>query len=210
MHVKKIWSYDCNPQEYKYRDDKLIPYYEGDKRKSYSTNKNDGRYIGPSQLISTPVFYEGRVYVPLGQDPAHGRGKGMFHCIDASKTGDITKTGCVWTYDGMDRSISTVAIADGLLYVPDIAGRLHCLDAETGECCYVYEAKAETWGGPLVADGKLYLGTKKQFFILAAGRQPKLLSKISLGSPVYSTPIAANGVLYVASQRYLWAVRKSR
>ena len=33
---------------------------DGDKRKSYSTNKNDGNYIGPSQIIATPVFYEGR------------------------------------------------------------------------------------------------------------------------------------------------------
>ena len=59
-----------------------------------------------------------------------------------------------------------------------------------------------------MADGKLYFGTKKNFFIMAAGKQPQLLSKIALGSPVYSTPIAANGVLYVASQQYLWAVQK--
>ncbi len=34
-----------------------------------------------------------------------------------------------------------------------------------------------------------------------------LLSRIPLGSPIYCTPVAANGVLYVASQRYLWAVQ---
>jgi len=51
VHLKKVWSYDCNPREYKFRDGKLIPYYEGDKRKSYSTNKNDGKYIGPSQVF---------------------------------------------------------------------------------------------------------------------------------------------------------------
>jgi outer membrane protein assembly factor BamB len=205
-HLKKAWWYDCNPPSYRFRDGKPIPYYAGDKRKKNSPNKNDGRYVGPSQIISTPIFHQGRVYVPIGQDPAHGRGKGMMHCIDATKTGDITETGCIWTYDGMDRSMATGAVAEGLVYAADIAGRIHCLDADTGECYWVYDAGAETWGGPLVADGKLYFGTKRHFFVMDEGRQAKVLSKTYLGSPIYSTPIAANGVLYVASQRYLWAV----
>jgi len=204
--LKKLWSYDCNPPEYKYRDGKLIPYYAGDKRKKDSPNKNDGTYIGPSQLIGTPVCHEGRVYIALGQDPAHGRGKGMLHCIDATKWGDLTSSGKIWSYDGLDRTIATAAVTDGLVYIVDIAGRLHCLDAGTGNCQWVHETKAETWGGPLVADGKLYFGSQKMFYVMAAGREPKLLSEIKLGNPMYTTPVVANGVLYVASQHYLWAV----
>ena len=78
----------------------------------------------------------------------------------------------------------------------------------TGKPCYVYDTKAEAWGSTLVADGKLYFGNQKELYIMAAGRAPKLLNKIRLGSPVYSTPIVANGVLYVASQHYLWAVAR--
>lgn len=208
--LKLVWSYDCNPPEYKYRDGKPIPYYEGDKRKRYSTNENDGKYVGPSQIIATPVFHAGQVYVAIGQDPAHGRGKGLLHCIDATQTGDVTATGKIWSYDGLDRSMATVTIADGLVYASDVAGRLHCLDADTGQVYCVHDLGAETWGGALVADGKLYIGNKRQFFILAAGREPKVLSQLRLGSPAYSTPIAANGVVYVASQRYLWAVAQEQ
>lgn len=202
------WSYDCNPPHYRLRDGKPIPYYAGDKRKKDSPNKNDGQYVGPSQIIATPVFHQGRVYVAIGQDPAHGRGKGLLHCIDPSGRGDITKIGCVWTYDGLDRSIGTVVVADGLVYALDVAGRLHCVDAQTGKPCWVYESKAEAWGSPLAADGKVFFGNQKDFYILAAGRQARLLSRIRLGSPVYSTPVVANGVLYVASQHYLWAVAR--
>ena len=69
---------------------------------------------------------------------------------------------------------------------------------------------AETWGTPLAADGRVYLGTQKAFFVFAAGKEAKFVSRIPLGAPSYCTPIAANGVLYVASHRYLWAVQQQK
>ena len=211
-HLKKVWWYDCNPPHYKFRDGKPIDYYQGDKRKARKYgdkgNKNDGTYVGPSQIIATPVFHEGRVYLAIGQDPAHGRGKGMLHCIDATKTGEITKTGKVWSYDGLDRSISTVAVADGLVYAPDIAGRLHCVDADTGKCYWVHETRHEAWGAPLVADGKVYFNTRRSFWILAAGKRKKVLYvERRVGSE--ASPVAANGVLYVVLKGWLWALRSA-
>jgi outer membrane protein assembly factor BamB len=210
VYLKKVWSYDCNPPSYKFRDGKPIHYTNGDKRKRLSPNKDDGLYVGPSEIIATPVFHNNRVYVAIGQDPMHGRGRGMLHCIDATKTGDITETGRIWSYDGMDRTIASATIADGLVYIPDVAGRIHCLDADSGKRQWVYETGDQTWGSILAADGKLYFGTKKEFLVMAAGKEAKVLSRVQLGSAMYSTPIAANGVLYVSSQQYLWAVQGRR
>lgn len=208
VYLKKVWRYDCNPGEYRTRDGKPIDYLAGDKRKKTSPNKNDGNYLGPSEVIATPVFANGRIFVAIGQDPLHGRGKGILHCIDPSGTGDISKTGCVWTYTGLDRTMSDATIADGLVYIPDVVGRLHCVDADTGKHYWTYETGNETWGSALVADGKVYLGTQKMLYIFAAGKEAKLLNKINLGSPVLNTPIAANNTLYFASQRYIWAVQQ--
>ena len=210
VDMKLVWSYDCNPPEFRYRDGELIGYYDGDKRNKDGHNRNDGTFLGPSQVIATPVFHQGRIYVAIGQDPAHGNGKGLLHCIDPSGTGNITKTGRIWTYDQIQRTMATVAVADGLVYLPDVTGVIHCLDSQTGQRRWVYDTEAETWGGVLVADGKLYLGNQRNFFILAAGDEPTLLSKIRLGAPAYSTPVAANGAVYVASQSYLWAVTQNR
>jgi len=154
------------------------------------------------------VFHEGRVYCTIGQDPMHGRGRGILNCIDATKTGDITHSGCVWTYDGLERTISSVAISDGLLYATDLSGKVHCLDEKTGKPYWVYETNAETWSSPLVADGKIYIGTKSKLVTLAVGKELKLLSEVRLGSTAYATPVAANGTLFVCSQSYLWAVQK--
>ncbi len=210
IHFQKVWSFDCNPPSYRdpLHDGKPFNYYVGDKRKKFTTNQNDGTFLGPSEIIASPVFHEGRVYCTIGQDPMHGRGRGILQCIDATKTGDITHSGCVWTYDGLERSISSVAISSGLLYVADLGGRLHCLDEKTGKLQWMHATEAETWSTPLVADGKVYLCTKKKLVTLAAGREKKVLSEVTLGSSAYSTPVAANGTLFVCSQSYLWAVQK--
>jgi len=156
-----------------------------------TANNNDGTFIGPSEIIATPVCWQNRVYVATGQDPSHGRGKGMLSCIDATLTGDVTRSGLVWRYDGIDRSLSTVSIADGLLYVADIPGTLRCLEAETGRVCWEYATGAEVWASTLVADGKVYLPTKKGLLVLAAGRQLKVLGDVRLGAPAWCTPVAA-------------------
>ncbi|WP_460168141.1 outer membrane protein assembly factor BamB family protein [Thermostilla marina] len=202
--LKLAWKYDCNPPEYRFPGGEPVEYYKGDKRQKYSTNKNDGQYVGPSQVIATPVFYDNRVYIAIGQDPAHGRGKGMLHCIDATQSGDVTKTACVWRYDGIERTLATAAVADGLVYIPDLSGKVHCLDADTGEVYWVYDTGAETWGSVLVADGRLYLGNVRYLFTLKAGKETELLAKTRLGAPIYSTAVAANRTLFVATSRGLW------
>ncbi len=207
VKLKKVWSYDCIPPHYKTRDGQPITYMDGDRLLNRnSPNVNDGLYLGPSDVIATPVFVNGRIYVAIGRDPTDGRGKGMLHCIDATLTGDITERGRLWTYDGLDRSVATAAVTGGLVYIADIAGRIHCLDAETGRVCWEHATGAEAWGGALAVDGKLYAGNKKELTILAQGREARVLATIKLGSAVYGVPTAANGVLYVASQRHLWAV----
>ena len=201
------WSFDCNTPEHKFRDGKPIEYVETDKRENLG-NKNDWTYLGPNEIIGTPVFYKNRVYVAVGQDPMHGpQTKGGLFCIDASKTGDITTGGAIWSYPDAGRSLSTVSIADGLLYLADNAGRIHCLDAETGKLYWMHDTHSDIWSSTLVADGKIYIGTRKNFCVLAAGKEKKVLAEVRLGSQVRSTPTVADGVLYVASQRYLWAVQ---
>jgi len=237
VKLKKAWSFDCNPPEYKdFGDLDLVTHYSrGDRRrKDTIIGKNDGTFVGMSEIIATPVFHNNRVYVAIGRDPEHGRGRGALWCLDAGKGARGEGTGArgqglgareevarnaemvhngnagsraIWCYKGLDRTLSTVSIADGLLYLADVAGRLHCLDADTGRCLWVHETKAKIWGSTLVADGKVYLPTEKHLWVLAAGREKRVLSQISLGAPVWATPIAAKGVLYVASTRYLWAVR---
>jgi outer membrane protein assembly factor BamB len=195
--LKTVWRFDCNPPELRFLNRKAIRYKT--------------RGDGPSEIIATPVFHQNRVYVAVGQDPTHGRGKGCLSCIDATQTGTITDTGKIWSYSTIDRSLSTVAIHDGLLYAADYSGKLHCLDADTGEAFWVHTMRAPIWGSPLVADGKVYLGTVRGYLnVFRDAPREALIDRIRVGSAIYSTPVAANGVLYVMARSRLLAFAKSR
>ena len=190
--LSELWRFDCNPAGYRNRNGKPIRYATAD---------------GPSEIIATPVFYKNRVYVVNGQDPEHGDGKGALNCIDVTGRGDITADGALWTYRDIGRSISTVSIAGGLLFVAEYAGNIHCLDAETGELLWIHATNSRIWGSTLVADGKVFIGTEDgEVVILRAGREHELLNTVDLGAPVYSSAVAANGTLYIASQTHLFAI----
>jgi len=192
--LQTVWTFDCNPPHNKVRDGKPLPY-----------NKN---HEGPSEIIATPVFYKGRIYVDVGQDSRHGDGPGCLSCIDATKTGDITDSGKVWQCFDVQRSFSTVSAADGLAFVADYAGIVHCLDADTGQAYWTHDLGAHVWGSTLAADGKVYIGDEKgKVTVLACSKEKKVLHEARFGVPVYTSPIVANGVLYIATQTHLYAIQ---
>jgi len=183
---EKLWEFDSNPK------DSVWP-----------RTRNE--------LISTPVLYNDRVYIGNGQDPEHGEGVGHFYAIDPTKRGDITETGLVWHYDKIRRSISTAAIQDGLVYIPDFSGFIHCLDADTGAVQWVHDTFAAVWSSTLVADGKFYLGDEDgDVVVLKTGREKVVLGEMNMGSSVYSTAVPANGVLFIASRNKLFALAQQR
>ena len=191
--LKRIWKFDCDPTAPK------------ENPHQFQGNKT----TGPSDIIGMPVFYKNRVYVVAGGDTFQGKNQGWLKCIDAGKTGDSTQGGEIWSYELSTHSMATPSIQDGLVYVTDGKGKVHCVDAETGKPYWVHETKSEIWGSTLVADGKVYVGTKRgSFWVLAAGKEKRVISTIELGNGISGTPTAANGVIYVATMTQLFALTK--
>jgi len=192
--LKKIWWCDCIPEDYR-----RLPFYP-------RQIKGDGRGH-PCDIIGTPVSWNSRVYVAIGGDPNHGGrdSKGSVVCIDATKTGDVTEKGKIWSYQALNQSVSTVAVADGLVFVADNAHTVHCLDADSGACYWSYSTRkgATCFSSPLVADGKVYLGKT----ILSASKRFRLHAGIKNGqSTAYSSHCVANGVVFAVIGRRLWAL----
>ena len=237
-----LWKFDCNP-----KTSKWVLGGEG-------TRNN---------IIATPVVYEDRVYVAVGQDPEHGEGEGHLWCIDPTRRGDVSPTlamkiegdrrtpiehrrvqavepeqdevevdnpnsAAVWHYtiadnngDGeidfeeeLHRSIGTVAIKDDVLYLADFSGLLHCLSAAGDDgkpvVHFTYDMLAQSWGSPLIADGKVYIGDEDgDVAVFEFGPDNvEPIEEVNMGSSVYSTPVAANGRLFISTKDKLFCIEQ--
>jgi outer membrane protein assembly factor BamB len=206
-----IWKFDLNPKDSKWEL---------------------GGYGTRNSLIATPVFYKNSVLLAVGQDPEHGEGVGHLYRIDATKTGDVSpvtpdnkpnpNSAQIWHYGGTDedgsvtgnegddifrRTLSTVAVHDGLVYLPDLSGFFHCVDVETGKRQWMGDLFAAVWGSAMVADGKVFIGDEDgELAIFSTGREEKELATIEFNSSIYSTPTIANGVIFITDRSRLYAI----
>jgi outer membrane protein assembly factor BamB len=248
-----IWKFDCNPKD-----------------AIYELGGTGTR----SDFIGTPVVYDNRIYIGVGQDPEHTTGIANFFCIapKGDSKGDISKTldtgmkdkdgkpvekpnpnSCeLWRYGGEEgrkwaqrdfkfgRTMSTACIVDDVVYIAELAGFLHCIDAKTGKHYWQFDTKASIWGSAYYVDGKILLANDQgDLFVFrhekkhdvfdeveaaknaqnmkearAAMQQVRkkvadkyLLSKVEFGPPIRSTPVVANGVIYVMTENSLTAIK---
>ena len=202
---------------------------------------------------SSPVLYEGRIYVTTGQNVEHGEGPGRLVCLDPTKNGDISSelavdrqgktlperrvqavipkdgergvpnpnSGLIWEFGAVakifdqqfHRSISSVAIQNGLLTATDFSGLVHCLDARTGKWHWSHDLFAACWTTPLVVAGHVFVCDEDgDVAILRLSPEPAVapLVEINMGTGIYASPIYSNGTLYVATQEKLFAIGRGR
>jgi outer membrane protein assembly factor BamB len=187
-----------------------------------------------NQFVGTPVVIGDKLYVGLGivSYGSNSTPWSYFLCLDITKKGDVSLrsytakaeenkgAALAWAFGGpfeprpkkgrrgqFGRTLSTAAVHDGLVYISEQYGYLHCLDAATGTHLWSYDAQTELIGSPYWVDGRVYLGTDDgELLIFAHGRTAKLLARIDMEASIHTTPVAANGTLYVATWSKLYAI----
>jgi HEAT repeat protein len=167
--------------------------------------------LSRSSIIASPVCADGRVFVALGQDPFHGNGPSLLHAINPSGRGDVTGSSRLWTSREVGRVVGTPIANDGLLYVGDLGGTLHCLDAAIGTRVWKHETHGAIWGCLLLAGDRLYVGNVDgTLTVLRAGRRKELLAQIEMDAPLYSRPALVGDALYLASAHRLYHIGAKR
>jgi outer membrane protein assembly factor BamB len=228
-----LWKFDCNPKTSLWKDDLsgdrgtlvATPLIHGDR--VFIGTGDDPEMNGdrPGHLWCIDATKRGDVSPELVLEgsgkPVHPR---RLRAADPA-AGDVVRpnpnSAAVWHYTGraaagsssddfkqtMHRTLSTAAIEGELLVIADLAGLVHCLDARTGCVHWTYDAMSAVWGSPLLADGKIYLGDEDgDVLVFALSPTLKLLAKNNMGGAIYTTPVAADGLLLVATRTHLVAV----
>lgn len=222
---KVLWKFDCNPKDAKYE-------LEGKGTRNDFVNTpviHDNRlYIGVGQ---DPEHKEGvGHYWCVDLIKATELGKKN---KDADVSPRDTKfdpkapankdSALAWHYGGVGeekerpegsqyifgRTMSTACVHDGLLYIGELSGFVHCLDARTGSRQWYHYTKAPVWSSPYFCDGKVFLGNDDSVLhVFKAGKTKEILAEINMLGKVRATPVVANGTLYVMTDNALYAIVK--
>jgi HEAT repeat protein len=183
----EVWRFDGNP-----KDARWLP---------------RPRVLSRGSIIASPVFADGRVFVALGQSPGHGNGPSLIHAISPNGQGDVTASRLLWTSRDVGRVVGTPIAKDGLLFVGDLGGTIHCLDAATGAQVWKHETNEAIWGSLVLAGDRLYVGNVAgTMTVLRAGRRKELLAEIEMDAPLYSRPALIGDALYLATANRLYFI----
>jgi HEAT repeat protein/outer membrane protein assembly factor BamB len=164
--------------------------------------------LSRGSIIASPVFDDGRVFVAMGQSPGHLNGPSLVHAISPNGQGDVTESRLLWTSREVGRVVGTPIAKDGLLYVGDLGGTIHCLDAATGASVWKQETNEAIWGSLLLAGDRLYVGNVGgTMTVLRAGRRKQLLARIEMDAPLYSRPAQVGDALYLATANRLYFIK---
>lgn len=173
----------------------------------------------------SPTFLADAAGKPLSDEVLADASRRLELMKDGEKEVANKNSAVVWHYktwgedfeEEVHRSCGTVAIKDDIVYISDFSGLFHCLDAKQTEkhedgtvmpkVYWTYDMFAAAWGSPLIVDGKVYIGDEDgDITIFEHGKKMKIIAEINMENSVYSTPVVANNVLYIANKSTLYAI----
>jgi outer membrane protein assembly factor BamB len=174
------------------------------------TGKELWRLTGGGDIpVPTPVFQDGLAVITN----AHGSGRPIY-AIRTDASGDITKdrSSIAWSHDRSGNYMQTPLLEGGLGYFCFDTGVLSVYQLSSGQQLYQHRLGSGTSGytsSPVAADGRLYVTNEDgHSYVLAMGREYKLLAENELGETVMATPAISDGVLYIRGGKHLFAVAR--
>lgn len=159
------------------------------------------QYDATLRLVSSPVAVPGLIIAPSAKG-------GRLVAIRPGGKGDITETDYkLWRF-APTPDVPSPLVVDGLVYLFRENSVLICLDAKTGEKQYEHRMTSSdnNRASPAYANGNVYLAARNgTITVVKAGRQYEQLWQTSLDDLLTSSPVIANGRLYLRTNGALWA-----
>jgi outer membrane protein assembly factor BamB len=140
---------------------------------------------------------------------------GMMAALDASLKGDLKMSQFKWSAYGWQGGFSSPVLEGDRLYQVDNGANLGAFDVTTGKQVWMQNLGTIQKASPVLADGKLYVGTENgKFFIIKPGPAgAQILDSDQLGTEqlpeaIIASVAVSDGRVYVVSDSALYCIGK--
>jgi outer membrane protein assembly factor BamB len=140
---------------------------------------------------------------------------GMMVAVDAASKGEIKKEQVKWSVYGWQGGFSSPVLDGDRLYQIDNGANLAAFDVNTGKQLWLQNLGTIQKASPVLADGKLYVGTENgKFFILKPSATGcEILDQDQLGTEaqpeaIIGSAAVSNGRIFFVTDSGLYAIGK--
>lgn len=152
--------------------------------------------------VPSPAIANGLVYCD------EGRGN-VGICVDASGTGDVTKTHLKWKTAGGINGFGSPLIVGEHIY--RVSSTLRCWELATGKELWSQRLGGDFNPSPFATpDGRIYFAGAGASWVIRAGPKFELLGKSDLGEPSSASAGVSDGCLFLKGQKNLFCVGTKR
>ena len=171
--------------------------------------------VSKRAILNSALFKDNVAYITHGEENMDTTEMGMIAAVDATKTGTLAADAFKWRTRGFLPTFASPVMDNERLYTVDNSAIVGAFDLKTGAKLWEKSLGTLQKGSPVLADGKLYIGTENgKFYILrpsAAGVEvldEELLGTGPAPEPIIASPIVADGRIYVTSMDATYAIGK--
>jgi outer membrane protein assembly factor BamB len=171
--------------------------------------------VSKRAILNSALFKDNVAYITHGEENMDTTEMGMIAAVDATRTGVLAKDAFKWVTHGFLPSFASPVMDEERLYTVDNSAIVAAFDLKTGARLWEKSLGTLQKGSPLLADGKLYVGTENgRFYILKpSATGVEVLDNDLLGTeqapePIIASPIVADGRIYVTSMDAMYAIGK--
>ncbi len=176
------------------------------------------KYIVSKRGLNTGVVVHGTTaIITHSEENLDSSEMGMIAAVDAAAKGEIGKEQIRWNVKGFQGGFSSPVVDGDRLYQVDNGANLAAFDIATGKQLWLLNLGTIQKASPVLADGKLYVGTENgKFFILkptATGAE--ILDQDQLGTEaepeaIIASAAVARGRVYFVTEKALYCVGKKQ
>src|SRR6266498_4821666 len=171
--------------------------------------------ISKRGINSGVVIYGTNAIVSHSEENLESSEMGLIAAVDASGRGELKKEQVKWSRYGWMGGFSSPVIDGDRVYQLDNSANLGAFDLNTGKPLWRLTLGTVQKASPVLADGKLYVGTESgKFFILRPSATGcEILDQKQLGTEqqpevIIASVAVANGRVYLVSDSNLYCIGK--